>query len=223
MSCSSTNNGRGDISETVKSSHLEYFEGEIHYSLDYDNVQVDLNSSQIKEMIGNKVVLIFKNGNHRKDYYFDSTLLSQRFLELAKNKSYSFKPTEDTVLWFDIRKPDSQSKFESLKDTIINGSMCQGLIFHTETPNPWEKGKVFKISSTVYFAKKLAINPDWFKNYLEGNCNELFSLTKSMEYERVDYGPYWSTYMKCDSVIWREVDNSEFSTDFLQEKPMKEL
>ncbi len=212
--------------ENVQHSNeeIEYFEGEIYYSRYYESIKVNLKPEQINNIAGARMVLTFKEGSHRKDFYSaNDTIISQRYLSLKEGESFSVKPHEDTILWFDITENDSKSTFKRRGDTIIDKQDCISLTVKTLTPDPWNNGGEMVINSEYFFAKKLIVNPKWFQHYYEGNYNEMINATNSLAIEKVENGPYWTTVTKCDSIVWRKVNESEISTDFLKARPRQKL
>ncbi|NVK64469.1 MAG: hypothetical protein HWE22_07760 [Flavobacteriales bacterium] len=219
VGCHSSN--RTEISDKVEPT---YFEGEIYYSISYDLVPSYLSEESLKSTLGAKMVLIYKNGNHRKEIYSSNgDLISTRYLDLSQNKSFSFDEKDSTITWFDIRKPDTQLTFSSLNDTLVENEKCLILKTTFLTPNPRNKSENFEVKSTFINSQKLAVNPDWFKEYLEGNFNELIKKTQSLSIEIHTYGPFWNTKQIADSIIWRKVDDKELKVPKIKGQKMIEL
>ena len=223
IGCNSIDNKTGS-DKITSNKRSTYFEGEVHYSVEYSQMESYLNEKYLKDAVGAKSILYFKDGNHRKDYFnTNGDLISQRFLDLESKKSYSIKPGEDTVYWFDITKPDSKTSFSEGADTVINEYDCLKLLTTTITPNPKFPGENFEITGVSYYAKDLKINPEWYASYFEGSYHRIAELSKAIMVLYVERLPYWTAHTKVDSVIWREIDNKEISTQFLKHKEAIEL
>ena len=85
----STSLGISNVNNLKKNNDSigSYFEGEIHFTIKYDSIPTYLNEDYLENAIGSKMILTFKNGNHKKEYYSPSgELLSQRFLDLSSKK-----------------------------------------------------------------------------------------------------------------------------------------
>ncbi len=210
--------------ESTSGPEPVYFEGEIHYSISYDSLPDYLNEKYLQRNLGVEMILVYKNGNQRKEFYSENgELLSTRYLDLQQNKSFSFQVDEDTVTWFDIRKPDTHATFSELSDTIIGNNDYLVLYTTVRTPNPSDKKKDFEVKTQFINSEQLPVNPEWFSNYREGNFNELIGLTKSMSIETHTYGPFWNTSYVADSIIWRTVKDKEVEVEQLKGRPMIEL
>lgn len=222
--------GCSSLIETEKSSNLDdntdshYFEGEMRFSILYDSVPSHLTNDYLNHAIGSEMVIIFKNGNHRKDYFSpDGKLISQRYLNLTEQKSFSISSGEDTVLWFNINIPDTRATFTKLSDTLFRGYKCTPIASQVFTPNPQNKDQDLELNRTYYSARELRSNPDWFTNYQEGNYNEMIKMTESIVIATYEKGPFWNTTILCDTVIWRNVKDSELSIEKIKNRPLKEL
>ena len=224
LSCCSSTSKTNLNSELINNAETPYFEGEIHFTITYDSVPSNMNSKFLEDVIGSKMILVFKNGNHRKEYYSpQGKLISQRFLDLSVLKSFNIRPDEDTVFWFDITKPDSKTNFTKINDTIIKDYKCITIRSKTLTPNPQNKEQNLVIKSIYQAATELAVNPTWFSEYNEGNFNEMIKLTKSLVIETYEKGPFWNTTIIADKIIWRKVKNNELEIENLKGRPLKEL
>ena len=74
---------------------------------------------KLKELIGSKMVLTFKKGNYKKEYFSpNGDALEQRFLILKDEKSYQKTNSSDTISWFDFTQEDTKTTFEVLKAQI---------------------------------------------------------------------------------------------------------
>ncbi len=207
-----------------KHSETVYFEGEIHFTIDYDSVPTYIGINYFKENQGSKMIMVFKNGSNRKEYYSpDGKLLTQRFLDLESNKFYGIDMDEDTVYWYYTNIADSKTDFVQLNDTTIRDYECLTVRAKTVLPHPSDSLKDYVVKSVYYIAKELAINPLWYVDYLEGNYNEMVQVTKAIALETHQKWPNWNTSIIIDKVIWRKVKKREIKVPRLNGRLLKEL
>jgi len=198
----------------------KYFEGEIVYNIDYSNISVELSANYLEENIGDKIILTFKNGNQKKEYYSKSgKLLSVRFLDLEQKKSFSKSTNEDTVNWVDITKQDTKLTFEQIKDSTVMGYSVVGV---KTVGSTIVNDETFYLSGQFYYAKKLRINPEWYKDYYEANFNEIIKIGKGITISQVSNTPYWITTLNATRVKRRKVKDSELKFNLTGYK-LKEL
>jgi|GEM_PF-1666499 len=204
----------------VNHSDNTYFEGEIEYNIDYSDILINVYSDYLEENIGDKVVLTFKNGNQKKEYYSKSgKLLSVRFLDLKQKKLFSKSTNEDTVSWIDITKQDTKLTFEQIKDSTVMGYSVVGI---KTVGSTIVNDETFYLSGQFYYAKKLRINPEWYKDYYEANFNEIIKIGKGITISQVSNTPYWITTLNATRVKRRKVKDSELKFDLTGYK-LKEL
>ncbi len=78
----------------------KYFEGIVTYNIDYESFHKNFTRESLKETIGSKMILTFKNGNYKKEFFSpDGKLLNVRFLDLQKNRLYGKLFDNDTIFF----------------------------------------------------------------------------------------------------------------------------
>ena len=116
------------LSPSDYSASLEktkYFEGQVIYDIEYTPYNKTISPNKIKEMVGSKMILTFKKGNYKKEYFSpNGKLLQERILNLKDNKSYMSTKDSDTIFWMDITKNTSNTTFEVLKDSTVLNHPC---------------------------------------------------------------------------------------------------
>jgi len=202
------------------------FEGQITYEINYDPYKEfeHLTPEWIKENIGSKVILTYKKGNYKKEYYSpEGELLSERYLDLRGQKSYSRGIGNDTINWVDITISGTKIDFTVLDDTINQGYTCKVIESIARVPVKRLGGEIVTVGSTVYYATDLPVNPKWFKNYKEANFNEVIQVAKGHPEETFSRGIYWERHEKMKAVEWREVKKEEISFKSKEEYVFVEL
>lgn len=202
----------------------KYFEGQVIYNIEYTPYNKNFSPDRIKEMVGSKMILTFKKGNYKKEYFSpNGELLQERILNLKDYKSYMSTKDSDTIFWIDITKNTSKTTFEVLKDstilnhpcTIIKTKSAVSLKSHNEEP--------FEIEGIFKYAKDLPVNPDWYVNYKEGNFNEIIESGKGISIETINRGMYWEQQIKVVLIIERKVKKSEVKIKINNKTPLQEL
>ncbi len=178
-------------------SKADYFEGLITSKVEFQPYSENFSSTQLTELFGNKTVLSFKNGNFRKQYFSPSgKLLRESYLDLIENKFYTKIHDSDTILWIDITKNDSETIFNTINDTTLLNQSAIGIVTKTEVNMAMYPNKTFHVSGTYYFSKKYKVNPNWYKNYKEGNFNEIITEGKGLQLLSINNGIFWTEISK---------------------------
>lgn len=223
-------NVNGKLDKITIASHHKYlkekekhFEGQITYEIEYTPYNNDFSAERIKALIGSRLVLTFKKGNYKKEYFSpNGELLQERFLILKDKKNYQRTSTSDTIYWIDITKYASKTVFTVLKDSTFLNHPCT--IVETESivtidgfnREPQKVGGIFK------YAKDLSINPKWYKNYKEGNFNNIVKSAPGIAIQSINKGVYWEQTITMISITRRKVLKSELNID-LKDVPLKKL
>ncbi len=202
-----------------------FFEGEIHYAIDYAPYDADqFSAKNLKERIGSTLIQTFKDGNFKKEFFSpDGELLHTRALNLKRNKSYSWSPDSDTVFWLDITKKGTLTTIESIADSSFLNHPC--VIIHSKSTvsGPGLGSKTFQVSSINAYAKDLAVNPAWYFHFEEGNFNEIVKKARGIAIYSNNKGIYWEQKIQMNSIISRTVKDSELTLKIPKNAPFKEL
>jgi len=204
--------------------HTPYFEGQVVYDIEYTSNNDNIPAQKLMEFIGSKMVLTFKKGDYKKEYFSPSGLLLQeRILNLKKGRNYLRAPNNDTIYWVDITKHDTKTSFSVVKDTTILDHHCK--IISTKSIVPGENfgDKTIGVEGLYIYAQDLPVNPEWYSNYLEGNFNEIIEVEKGIAIETTSRSVHWEQRIKLKSVIKRKVKNKEIDLKITRATPLKEL
>lgn len=87
------------MSKHLSSKHTEFFEGVIHYEIEYVLLG-ELNIPEEEALLGmpNRSVLHYDNGNFIREYYHDDSLISTYLHVKNDSRTYAIIPNADTVL-----------------------------------------------------------------------------------------------------------------------------
>ena len=66
------------------------------------------------------------------------------------------------------------------------------------------------------------MNPEWYKDYNEGNFNEIAELAKGVSFRTINKGVFWEQKIVAVSINRRKVKKSEIDIN-LTDKPVKKL
>lgn len=209
------------IFHSFAQDELEYFEGQIIYDIEYTPTDDRFSAEDIAEWIGSKMILTFKDGNYKKEYFSpDGTKINERILVLKDNKSYSISNDSDTVLWVDITKHSTKTTFERLEDSTILNHPCT-VIKAKATVNM--SNEIYKVEALYFYAKDLPINPTWYIDFKEGNFYDIMKLGKGIAVLEVNKGLFWEQKLMMNSVFPRKVKKSELKLQLKKDTPLKEL
>lgn len=212
------------ISYNPSSVKPRYFEGQVTYSIEYAPYDDRFLPERIKEHIGSKMVLTFKNGDYKKEFFApDGTLLQERFLNLKEEKTYLKVHDTDTIYWVNITKSDSKTKFEVLNDSTIFDHLCKVIKTKTTVTGPEFGEEPIEMEGFYMYAKDLPINPDWYTNFYEENYNDIVKEAKGITLLSINKGIYWEQTTKVTSISKRKVKRSELAIDIDKDAPLKEL
>jgi len=202
----------------------DYFEGVITYNISYKPYSDTYDADKLKDYIGSKMILTFKNGNFKKEYYSrDGLLLNVRFCDLQEKKAYSQNIKNDTIYWIDITKNDSETTFKRIKDSIILGYKSRALETHSTVRMNIYSNKPMEISGKYYFAKELAVDPNWYEDYNEGNYNEIIKVGEGMQLIIINNGIFWTQEIVVKKVEKRGINEAEIKINIPENAIFKEL
>ena len=202
------------------SKSKKYFEGEIHYDLDYTLHTDKTTVERVKNSSGAKMVMLFRNGYWLKKYYNTSgELISERYLDLSENRSYQWNILGDAINTFDITRNDSPTTFtEAGKETIL-GHQCIKIAAETKIAY---NGLDYTAKAEYYYSQRLKTNRNWYKDYKEGNYNEIGSEMNCIALKQNFNASYYTVYQIATKVIEREITDKEFTFDKTR-LPLKEI
>ncbi|MFK8101963.1 MAG: hypothetical protein AB8G15_05555 [Saprospiraceae bacterium] len=212
------------LSKAAKENKQTYFEGIITYAIEYQPHQESYLVKNLKKFLGSKMVLKFKKGSYVKEFYSSNgTLLNERFLDLASQRTYSRSIGNDTIYWYDISKPDSQTTFKRIRDSVVLGYTTLALETETVVTGVGFGDKAYKTSGAYYFAQDLPVNPAWYKNYKEANFDEMIKVGKGMQLIYIGRLPYWDQFITATSVERRTIEKSDITITLAEDVILKEL
>ena len=201
----------------------KYFEGQVTYEIEYSPYDKKFQPERIKELVGSKMILTFKKGNYKKEYFSpNGKLLQERILNLKDKKSYLRTSDSDTIYWMDITKNDSKTSFEILNDSIILNHPCTVIKTKTIVSGDNFNGRSFEVGGLFKYAKDLPINPSWYKDYKEANFNEIAKSGKGIAIVTINKGIYWEQKINVKTITERKVKKRELKIN-LNNAPLKEL
>ena len=192
------------------SSVPNYFEGVVMYEFEYELKDDRFTESQLKENIGARMEMLFKNGNYLRRYFSSSgLLLKEIYLNLEENKSFSKNIGNDTIYWININRNDSKTIFSQIKDSVIMNHPTVGLKTKTTVTGPGFGDNSFEVTGEIYFSKEFKVNPIWYKNYLEGNFYEQVKIGRGIQLLYIFDGPFWKKRTIAVSIDPKKVKNEE--------------
>ena len=213
----------GTIKDTQKEKE-SYFEGVITYSIDYLPLSDNYSRESLKEFIGAKMILTFEQGNFKKEYYSSNgNLLSQRYLNLDDQRSYSKSIGNDTIYWFDITKLDSRTEFIRIRDTTILNHPTIGIGTETFVSGVGFGDKTFRVVGEYYYSKSLRVDPNWYVNYKEGNFNEIIKVGKGIQLLTISEGLFWAQIISAQSIEIKDIEKSDITLEIKEDALLKEL
>ncbi|QIE58985.1 hypothetical protein G5B37_05235 [Rasiella rasia] len=202
----------------------DYFEGQVVYDITYTPYSDSYPIERLKELIGSKMVLTFKNGNYKKEYYApNGELVQERFVQLKHDKSYFRTKDSDTVYWVDITINDTKTTFTVLKDTVVMNHPCRIITTKSTVSGEGFEGKPIEVKGVTTYAQDLPVNPKWYNNFYEGNFNEISKEGKGIAIVTVNKGMFWEQTLSMTSVTHRKVKNKEIKIKNLKSAPLKQL
>ncbi len=210
--------------QNSKKEKVSYFEGMITYSIDYLPLSDKYSKESLKKSIGAKMILTFKEGNYKKQYYSSNgNLLSQRYLNLEEQRSYSKSVANDTIYWFDITKSDSKTQLFPIKDTTILNYPTIGMATETLVSGLSYGYKTYREVGEYYFAKDLKVDPNWYVDYKESNFYEMMKFGQGMQLFSVNENFFWAQIFTAISIETKDIDKSDITLKIGEDDPLKEL
>jgi hypothetical protein len=195
-------------------TNVTYFEGKVTYSINYSSQYEDLSNEYLQNSYGSYMEMYFKNGNIYKKYYNpNGQLLSERYLILKDNKSYSKSINQDTIYWFDIKKHDTKQTFKSIEDSTILNEPALGIETKGVVSGIGFGENTYDVSGKFYFSKKYMVNPKWYENFREANYNEIIKFGKGIQLLLIETNPNWTKETSFNTITPMKVDEKIFNID----------
>lgn len=212
----------GDSREksTQESKKGKYFQGEITYTFEYEAKVPLVQISDLENAFGSSCKLVFKEGNYKLTYFSpDGSLIKESILDLKSKKSFTHKIGSDTVYWYDISMEDPFiMEFTTRDDTLVNDLECYVIDSHVKLRDTLNTPDRYEVHYSTLFAKKLRIDPDWYRDFSVESYNELTRMVRSLKLEETYFSQKWISRKKCNSIVWRKVHDNELSIDHLSSK-----
>lgn len=202
------------------SKSQKYFEGEIHYTIDYTQKNDISTLENLKKSTGTKMVMLFKEGNWLKKYYNkEGKLLSMRFLDLSEKKSYRWDTQHAGTQWIDITKNDSPTTFSIEGEEMVLEQACTKVTSKTKIDY---MGINYEAKAEYHYANGLKTNKSWYEAYAEGNFNEIAKQLNCLILKQSFDAYYYIMNLEATEIIEREITDEEFSFDKTR-LPLKQL
>lgn len=211
-----------NISKNTTTKIPSYFEGVVTYSIEYYPYLEAVAPSKIEELVGNKMIMTYKEGNFAKEFYSsEGDLLYEFYMDLEAGIVYNKAVGHDTIFIVDITKNDTKSTFTQKKDSVILDYPTTVLEAKSILTTP--DNKPLESSREEHYAKDLKVNPDWYRNCLEDNFNERIQVGKGIQLLIKTKGKYWKSVLVAIDVKPRKVKDDEVKLKLTGNETFKEL
>jgi hypothetical protein len=196
-------------------SKPKYFEGVVEYDITHESYMPGVSNNEIRERIGAKMRLYFKNGTYMREYIDGAGYTLRKLFYLKeKNRVYDYNPIAipDTIFFLDAAKPvyTSFKIGPGLPDTVL-GRQCASSVISAKYVEPAlpDTGTVIM---TYYFASDLPVNPDWHKDvYI---WNDVIKKHKSIAIKFIEDDPmFLKQTFTAIKVSWEKVPDDVFAID----------
>jgi hypothetical protein len=195
--------------------HGKYFEGVVEYEIKVESHMPGVSDNELREKLGSKLLLHFKNGNYIREYIDGAgfTLNKQYYLH-EKNMMYMhnvfFAP--DTLYYQDAAEEQLISyKVEHGPDENILGVECHSAVISGQYVFPYTSDTMTS-TLTYYFSPDLPVNPDWWaKMYI---WKDVIKDYKSIATKFIEDDPVIATQTyTAVKVTWQPVPGDIFKID----------
>ncbi|HET6995857.1 MAG TPA: hypothetical protein VFI06_12785 [Chitinophagaceae bacterium] len=193
----------------------KYFEGVVEYEIKIESHMQGVSDNELREKLGPKLLLHFKNGNYIREYLDGAgyTLNKQYYLH-DKNMMYMhnvfFAP--DTLYYQDAAEEQLISyKVEQGPTEKILGVECPSSVISGKYVFPYT-GDTLTSTLTYYFSPDLPVDPAWWsKMYI---WKDVIKEYKSIATKFIEEDPFISkqTYTAV-KVTWQPVSDDIFKLD----------
>ena len=167
----------------------EYFEGEIEYDITYESLHPTLNSEDFAKDGADSKIQQFKDGNFVSQSFKNDTLIGRSWFDKSVHRVYIQMVKSDTIYFYDTRNVD----FIVEPFKVTNGQSI--LNYSTQKVELTLKGKdsiKFSPNESMFvyhIATDLAIEPSWYKDFLEFDMDKIFTAVPG-------------TILKEEDIIW---------------------
>ncbi|GLB48219.1 hypothetical protein [Neptunitalea lumnitzerae] len=195
-----------------KVTDTTYFEGTITYDITYISSKKGIDKNRLMALEGNKMVMTFKNGNYKKEFFApDKSWLRSYYLLVENKKTYAKVADTDTVYWYSMAQRTSDAFITKGKDSVILNHKVVGFNSNIKVTLKTQPDSVFYVTSSYYFAPDLKVNPDWYEGFTEYRFDELFRRGKGIQLFMIEEGLYWTKIYTPTAINRRPVKDSELT------------
>lgn len=178
------------------------FEGKIIYKISYyPNQHKTIDTTQLKKDLGSTMTFITANGYYKE--ITDSDILTYKLYVPSENRLYFQERTAPNQLFYYSGTKTGNTPFKHKifkKAKTILGYQCDKLIYKNE-----------KYVMTFYYASKLKINPEYYKNFTFYNKNKLTKLMSGIFLKHSIVTKDFIAVMEATEIIPMKIDPSEFA------------
>ena len=187
---------------------LKYFEGIITYKMSHKVLNSEIDEEKVAAVYGDQMTLTFKNGFGRKEYYYKGKLKQVRQYHPIKTLNSQYFLAIDTIYQYHPYKNDFNIiEYKILADTIIDSITLSGIRIKTN----YKKNLSDTMTYIYYFYNKLRVNPQWYKDFAEGDWNKIIIDKKSLCYFfSIETTHRYINYYKIVDIQWKKIDDKEF-------------
>lgn len=198
--------------EYLNSQELEFFEGDIEFSITYESINPNISEEFLESILGDKMIGIVKHDKY-KTIKPSSAGFSGRsiYYFLDENTGYIDYDDKDTIFKFKLDESPGyliEMKEENKDKKEILGQKCPSILIDY-VPN--DQSNFTRITGRYYYDSRFKLDPEKYKNHKESFWNLYVEKSGSISVrnEITNYPIYKSIYQAL-KVIPKEVDDSEF-------------
>ena len=116
-------------SQSQSASATDYFEGQVVYTIIYSSTTPQMDLETLSDLRGNQMVMTFKEGNFKQEYYNAHGRPVQTSTRLIdEHRFYLEIPGLDTTYYSDTRFTGHTTQLNVVGNAVIAGYPCQEIL-----------------------------------------------------------------------------------------------
>ncbi|WP_298501916.1 hypothetical protein [uncultured Maribacter sp.] len=204
---------------TATVSGQDFFEGELHYKIEYESLNKNITTSILETQFGTSFSAYVKEDRYAMIYHAEGELGYMKIIvRLDEGYSYTEFEKRDT-----ITKTKFGTKNNKLLDFKRNtgnkkevlGELCESVTLNYETEDSESFFKIHK--GTYYFNPKYKLNASLYKNYSDGFWNLFVKESNAISIRNET--EFMNLFKSVSTAV--SIEEKELPLDFFIPNPLK--
>jgi hypothetical protein len=198
----------------------DYFEGRVEYEVSYQPFDTRFNEEDLLENDGSKIILTFKEGNYKREYYGKTGKLIKK-VTYNQKENVLYIVANDTIYYYSPVGTYMQlNKLIQGKDEKVLNQVCKS--YYVELFDPLAPAPIQTTKYQYFVDPQLSVNPDWYRQFTEGSWDKIMASLNSITLKHTMEQEWYKQTVTATRVDRRKIELAEFKIpDHLPRKELK--